>query len=648
MGQFQRIAGLSLQRLWLSVLVVAQLALTSDCAHFRQGRQGTQVDVSLIQTDWQVDRQSKPFKWRPRQRRSAQAYIGSPQRHILGDGPARNGNSSRGNDTMTDTLPEARDLTELGDLSAVLPISSIMWVRFASSAAVMSSWIHASSNSSNLPDAVSTLTEKCKDILKSAEDGSRVMMKKVDIAASAVRSATSSSVQEAYKGNLSGVPVVAKSALTEAFKRNELVNRTMSRSSSQGFGILLVILLVALIWFVELSLSSGSTSLPFEQRSDAEPTNVGFLHGLTFMRYLMSWYVVIYNFYTPAQVGYSNAWAVFAEWGALSGPWFFMVSGFVNSYSKCLRSKIGQHEDFMEAAWRRIATWYPFFIIGLLWCVAGNNFTSRAQDWSHFMANTFLVHRLAWGEDYFPFYIGDWWLCFLAVYLLTWAPIHRALSESDNSILWTLFVMGWVSTIPITFLEWLFMGEFPLFRLVAYWPSFAYGQALAHWFVMHCMKLELRKDSPLAVGEEVYTLKPEAELPVIVQYGVTPIVVGLCTFFFTVSPRDELPFTQVTLEPLFLRGGLLPVLAVLILGLASGVDPLARFFSRTPFRWFGKLALMNYLFHVPLRRSLAQLEGNSDDLSLTASYVFLLFLTTIALHYALERPFRHYLGVYEK
>jgi len=588
--------------------------------------------------------QSEHFNWQPRQRqwRSKQAHLEIAQQGNTSNTTVVNVTS------LEDKPPEARDLTELGDLSAVLPITSIFWVHLARSAAVMSSWIHAGNETRVLSDAVMTLQDKCRHLLKSAEDGSRVMMKKVDIAADALKSATSSSVQEAYKGNLSGVPVVAKEALTEAFERNELINKSMSRSSSQGFGVLIVMLLVGLIWLVELLLSNGYTFLASIPMEADDPTDTGFLHGLTFMRYLMSWYVVIYNFYKPELVGYSNAWAVFAEWGALTGPWFFMVSGFVNSYSKLISSNASKHEDFIEAAWRRISTWYPFFLIGLLWCVAGNNFTSRAQDWSHFMANTFLVHRLAWGEDYFPFYTGDWWLCFFVVYLLAWAPIHRALSESDNSILWTLFVMGWVSTIPITFLEWLFMGEFPIFRLVAYWPSFAYGQALAHWFVMHCMQLQHRKDSPRGVGKEVYTLKAPADLPVIVQYGVTPIIVCLCTFFFMVSPRDEVPFTQVTWEPVFLRGGLLPALAVLILGLASGVDPLARFFARKPFRWFGKLALMNYLFHVPLRHTIAQLEGNPDNMTLTATYAFLLVLITIALHYALERPYRDWLGLYEK
>mmetsp|Transcript_30025 Transcript_30025/g.69946 ORF Transcript_30025/g.69946 Transcript_30025/m.69946 type:complete len:689 (+) Transcript_30025:198-2264(+) len=589
--------------------------------------------------------------------------------------PSSKSSNSSAHPSLSDRLLEAHArrgrietarAASLGDLAAILPITSISWVKFTGTSQVLEGWLQSTSN------LRSVLTEELKEDWESflesppidmAAQGSRVFAKKAGIAADAMKSATTGSVKAAWRGNFTGVVDAAKTALNVAMRRNAVVNSTMSRASSQGLGVLMVLVIVLLLWITELLVSvahpwllqrmhrtsrtSGGEDRVEDIRVAESEIPQNFLHGLTFMRYLMSWFVIVDTFYKVDEE--NDAWAVFARWGRIAAPWFYMLSGFDNSYSKLTSSTPNPlDDDFVTAALRRIATWYPFFLFGLLWCAVGDGLTSDAQSWSHFLSNIFLVHRLAWGEDYFPHYTGDWWLSFFVVYLFTWAPIHQALSESTNSILWTLFAVGWFATVPIAILEWAFMQRFPIFTMIQYWPSFAYGQALAVWFVSNCMQKEVNKSAgPRVLATETYVLKPAADLPVVVRYGPTPIIISMCSFFFLVSPNDTVFWFSVTWEPVFVRGGLLPVFAVLMVGLACRVDPLARLFSRTPFRWFGKLALLNYFVHVPLRRTYARMTGAVEE-DLSWGYAAILVLTTTVMHYTLEAPWRRLLGVYEK
>jgi len=268
-----------------------------------------------------------------------------------------------------------------------------------------------------------------------------------------------------------------------------------------------------------------------------------------------------------------------------------------------------------------------------------------AEDWTHLVANVFLVHRGIWLYDYFPFLFGDWWLCYFVMYLLTWAPMHTALHLGKDGVLWTVFTIATVVVFPSVILEWYFMWGIPFFQIIQLWPSFVFGEALAHWFVRHCMQV---KEFPLELAgpsKSVYVLRPVDDVPLVVRFGVTLSFVVFGLMFFLISPFDKLPVFQQPVQNVFVKGLQLPIQGFMISGFAFEADPIAKLFARRPFRWTGKLALMNYIFHVPVYNSVNQVLGWEG---LTWTFSAVLVATTVVAHFALEQPWRKFYGASPK
>merc|ERR1719160_325796 len=208
------------------------------------------------------------------------------------------------------------------------------------------------------------------------------------------------------------------------------------------------------------------------------------------MRCLVAWHVVVNNFSCGGDSGRKQTsmdgepFCVFARWGALAAPWFFLLSGFVNSYSKLTaRADIrDKEEDFIHAMLKRAITWYPFYLAALIWC-AIRVATTEAEDWAHFLAHASTVQGLLWENvnETFPYLTGDVWFSWFVPYLLTWSIMHGAMADGNEqaqeSFMKTVFYMSFFITIPSVILEWIWFGNFPLYLMIQLWPSFVFGQA---------------------------------------------------------------------------------------------------------------------------------------------------------------------------
>mmetsp|Transcript_116313 Transcript_116313/g.315817 ORF Transcript_116313/g.315817 Transcript_116313/m.315817 type:complete len:398 (+) Transcript_116313:40-1233(+) len=387
-----------------------------------------------------------------------------------------------------------------------------------------------------------------------------------------------------------------------------------------------------------------------------------YIDSLGFVRFLFAWHLVFDNFYqteseTSADCG---AWALLARWGNTAVPFFFLSSGFVNTYEKLIADpsstktqstfarKTTIQEDAFFGMLRSVSRWWPLYALALSLC-ALQMYNYDAEEWTHYVAGLLLISGLIWTPHSssgigvatatgWPYLFQDQYLCFMMVYLLTLPFGIEVLNECSDQHLW--FLMGmcvWV-TVPTTLMEWYFLSEgFAPFNLMQMFPAFVFGQSLACWFVRNCLTY---------TRAMTYEPRPLQDLHWCTRFGVTLGFVVLSVMFFSFSPYDKLPLLEKdTFIPLF-KGGLLPLLGMLMVGLAAGCDPLAKLFARRPFRWGSRVTMATFLFQVPAIHAYQEVMGYPDDFSWGACAWLL--TVTVSVHYLLERPYRKALGFREK
>jgi hypothetical protein len=457
--------------------------------------------------------------------------------------------------------------------------------------------------------------------------------------------------REMSKGNFSGAFGAAESTLE---------SKGAAGLPGRLCGILLVIVVLIVCWISELILGRildrQNQSLSVAEDAESSQSRL-FLHGLSFARYLMAWHVVLNHFAfggESSQVtsGEGEPWAVFCRWGALAAPWFYMLSGFANSYSKLVSApeKRDRQDDFIHAMVKKVLTWYPFYMVALIWC-AIRVATVDAEDWAHFTAHGMTIGGWIWGEDEtFPYLTGEMWLSWLVVYLLTWAPVHSALAESSDasqdSIIFTIHFMSFAITIPSVILEWIWFFNFPPYLMIQLWPSFCFGQATAFWFVKTCMEIkEIRVGPGSVVTRPTFVRKDVTEIPLLVRFGATITMLFFGIMFFTFSPYDKVPLIGKPVLPWFQKGFQLPVQGLMIVGFAAEVDPIAKLFARRPFRFAEKLTLTTFIFQGPIHYAVEDLTGETG---MHFYFVVSLIVFSVAIHYLIERPYRQWLGERER
>lgn len=506
----------------------------------------------------------------------------------------------------------------------------------------------AAANNSDVASPVELAAEELTSIARtgaeSAELGGWALAAKARIVGNALVQVVTGSAHELAQGHLHRAWQVAWQAVAQASEESSSVDAATTTGASRSIGILLVFIFIGSCWGLEFFLTKRADERAAEERDEPQtlPEGQNFLHALSFVRYLMSWHVVMANYYQQGEgaqaASSAGAWVGFARWGEIGAPWFFLVSGFCHTYSQMIGPRPDGQDDFLYSMIRKVTPWYPLFLISLTWC-ALRIWSVDAEDWAHYMADVLLINGIIWEEPAFPYLRGEWWLCYLMVYLLAWAPMNHVITNSANSVLWTIFTMAWGLVFPSAILEWYFMEDWAPWVLIQYWPSFVFGQAVATWFTRNCMQQKL------AAAERLWVMRPVHEIPLMVRFGATVSLFTLGIMFFIISPYARVPLLRKPIAPLFLKGGLLPVLGLLVAGLACEVDPIAKLFARTPFRWAEKIAFTNFILQVPIHNTVKDWTGWDG---LTWTYSACLLVSSILGHFVLEKPWRKLLGIREK
>jgi len=469
------------------------------------------------------------------------------------------------------------------------------------------------------------------------EQGGGVLTQKASALTYGLLQAVRGSAQELLQGDPEGAWTATLAAVAEAQAASRTLDAAMSTEAAKSLAILLSVAGVFAFWGLEFYL--GKSGAEAKEQPDGEHASAPFLYGLGFAKYLMSWHVVFHNFYSlSSRGGGVVALNIFSEWGAMAAPWFLVVSGFLHSYAKMVGPQPNVQEDPFGAMVRRVGSWYPLYFLVVLWC-ALRSFSTDAEDWAHVVGDLLLVQGLVWEESGFPFVVGGWWLSFLMVYLVMWSPLHQVISNSSNSVLWTIFTIAYGLMFPVAIFEWMFAMHSGFWVCVTYWPSFVFGQGLAVWFVRQCME-ETRSRS-----EPGFAMRPAHEIPLAGRLGATLSLLILCVLFFSFSPYDNVPLTSWPLMPLLMHGGLLPLLGMMVVGLAAGVDPIAKLFARAPLRWTEKIAFATFILQVPVHNTVRDLTGWGG---LTWTFSASLLAASVLCHALVERPWRQVWGVRAK
>jgi len=496
-------------------------------------------------------------------------------------------------------------------------------------------------------DSIHDMVNATKDTL-----GGAASLIKIDagIVGQAVVEGVSGSTAKLRDGDFNGALQAASDALIQAQRQFAEATGSFRSSVPRLLAIVVLVLCIGVLWGVEnvLSLNTEQESSAMVSTSLQSPTNFQkvseFYHfpALDSLRFVLAFMVLLYNFYPwtihEVQSRKGTVLSTISSWGILAAPLFFTLSGFCQSYAKLVGSKAQVEEDMASAFVVRIMAWYPYYAISLIF-LATTFFSYSAWDWSSFTAQIFLVsgafeeHKVT-----FPYLPCSWWFSNLAVYTLAWYPMHMVLKGSLNSVIWTMFTVATTVVLPSVLLEYLVMSDVALFQMIQYSPSFFFGQALAIWQVKHCMLMQVQTTSP---SGQSLTLQPVAEMPFSARFGVTTgvLILGLVMIF--ISPFDELPVIRKPCSPIFLKGLLLPVFGLLIVGLCNEADPLARLAARPVMSWAGKLSLSMFLLALPMHL-VVRLSFGFDGFSWT--FVAILLAASVAGYFLIEVPSRRFAG----
>jgi len=492
---------------------------------------------------------------------------------------------------------------------------------------------------------------------EAAERGCQILAAKARIVGGALFRAVHDSAVQLEKADVAGAVEATRKAIAQAELESAVLDTNTSSGVKRAYGFWIAMLFLVICWAIESVISNYESQQTSKEtavsgKADQDPALINSSDkaispnfvAIDTVRFFVTWHVVCGNFYQPgvwAPSGSGMPYAMLARWAQVGFPLFIAVSGFLNTYAKMVSGDRDKVDDFFWSTVRKISPWYPMYVMSLTLC-ALQHMSAKAEDWSHFLANILLINGLIWTDKHYPYFTDGWFLCWLTVYLMASSPFYHILVHSHETVYKVIFFITWLACIPFSIFTWFFPAE-AIIIMVQYWGAFLFGQALACWMVRFYMRSEkLQPGAP-----EVWKMRPQddRDVPLLVRYGVTISYVVFAILVFSFPLQGLLPVLRKPIEPLLLRGGLLPLFGILILGLAYEADPLAKLMTRRGPRWLGKLALTTFLFQYPVHMVVEAWTGRPD---LSWPFVGVLMAVSIVTHVALEVPLRRVLGMRAK
>ena len=252
------------------------------------------------------------------------------------------------------------------------------------------------------------------------------------------------------------------------------------------------------------------------------------------------------------------------------------------------------------------------------------------QAWApteHCTEQVFWCSHTAWNEP-------AWFVSSLFFHWLLFPLVYRWLMRTRLGCccvyLAVLYSLSFWEPIVWPRLAYLSHADRSLVAIVgARWPlanlyKFAAGCVLARIFLLGNL-------APDAKAE-----RPSSFVQLASRYLATPSATALALMFTFVDP-DGMPLREPATMCVF---------PALILGLACGVDPLARLLQQPALAWLGRFSYATYMLHSAAMPLVSNLTSNADwsrhEASYTRAFFPALLVLSLLAHYGIEVPVAHY------
>jgi peptidoglycan/LPS O-acetylase OafA/YrhL len=341
----------------------------------------------------------------------------------------------------------------------------------------------------------------------------------------------------------------------------------------------------------------------------AHPT---YLAALTFPRFALAILVVIFHFGLHLPLFGEGVFAQFFSHGAIAVSFFFFLSGFVLSYNYNSPEKL---TGFFR---KRIARLYPSYVL-TFFAVLVSKWLLEIPVGEIGIGAVHLLGLQAWVPGYSLEYNFPSWSISVEFFFYAMFPIlfwvMRKLQWKTFAVLCSgIIVLGWLQ--HILTLEFIYdPNRFFLDQLILYFPLFHFSTFVAGFLGGRCVE-RLRE-------LEIHAL----------WYS---IAAGIGILAFIVLLSFDNPFRAYGHN-----GGMIPVFALICLGLALDRQFFTPLFGAKPFIFLGDISYGIYMWQFPVFLGVSHLFQTSE-VSLFEFLVYLILLILIAaisFHFV-EKPLR--------
>ena len=386
--------------------------------------------------------------------------------------------------------------------------------------------------------------------------------------------------------------------------------------------------------------------------------------ALDFPRFVAAMHIAVYHAQSTSVP--RDQMSSLVKWGYVWVPFFFILSGFVLTWSKALADDLGPMSARRRARafgfcggaearpwlWKRLAGVYPLYVLSLLlglWAVP--HFAHPAGAWRTLLPMVLLLQ--AWAVElrcteevslcaYTVWNEPAWFVSALAFCWLVFPLAYRHLAHDTRGVR-TLCAGACLYT--LSFWELVLWPNLrgvsaqtaeQIGTIIARSPptnlnKFLLGAVLARLVLLHSGQRGDAGTEGGAAGGTARRVRFD-RLPRVLRYAATPASATLACCFIWIDP-DSIIGRESLVVPLY---------ALIICSLAIGDDPLARLLSWPWLAWWGRLSYAIYILHNAVLAFASQLTmrpGYTLDVDArNAAFVPLVLLFSALAHYGVEKP----------
>lgn len=356
-------------------------------------------------------------------------------------------------------------------------------------------------------------------------------------------------------------------------------------------------------------------------------------------RWIASVQIVTQHFY-----GMELNWGNRLLYGGHWTQYFFMLSGFLLSYAEMTRPPGRQSLHALEYLRRRLVVVYPSYILSVVVLMLMRQQRIGMFEWSTFPQHVLLMQAWLptcspklWGCGVWHWNGESWFMSALVMYWLLLRPISSIVSrlslQASCIVFACLTTFSWLFQVlhnnSSQGLAYLITDTILRSSPLGYLHVFVGGVVCMRVFILTSM-IDAESHGPVSEQTTRFALNLSG-MPLLFQYGCC---IGYLAYFTYIAliPFDD-PSWKSENYYFWHAGGMMPIMALVLLGATAGIDPLAQWvFKSKPFLVLGRISYMQYLF----QRSVWQFT-NLHLGSWTAQRVYPFIL--VAVSYLLQRFF---------